>query len=63
MDALTMTKGLHLNRIYDQLDQRRIDIGARTDVLDQPPDVDIAHAKSPTAGGVARFTSRALFGS
>jgi hypothetical protein len=23
-------------RLYDQLDQRRVDIGAGTDVLDQP---------------------------
>lgn len=47
-----------LNRIYDQLDQRRIDIGARTNVLDQPPDVDSAHVKSPAEMGCRALPDR-----
>ncbi len=42
-------------RLYGQIDQRRVYIGAGADVLDQPLDVDITHAKSSSGGG-PRFT-------
>ncbi|MCP1997832.1 hypothetical protein [Nitrobacter winogradskyi] len=52
-----------LNRIHDQLYQRCVYIGAGTNVLDQPLDVDIAHAKFPGKGDALCFTRLAVFGS
>ncbi len=50
-------------RLYGRLDQRRVYIGSGADVVGQPLDVDIAHAKFPGKGDAPCFTRPALFGS